>query len=115
MNEHLSQTEQLTSKRPKVAIVDRGYKGKKEVGSTEIISPKPLGKNATAYQKRKMRRYFRRRAAIEPVIGHMKKTYRMKRNYLKGVQGDVINAVMAGGYNNLSSRLLQLVCFHLCR
>ena len=54
-----------------------------------------------------MRANFRRRATIEPVIGHMKHTYRMKRNYLKGVQGDVINAVMAGAAFNFKRWLNQ--------
>jgi len=53
LNEHLFQTEELPGKRPKVTIVDRGYRGKTKIGSTEIISPKPLGKKAVAYQKRK--------------------------------------------------------------
>jgi IS5 family transposase len=42
----------------------------------------------------------RRRAAIEPVIGHLKDDHRMRRNYLKGRDGDRINAVLAAaGYN----------------
>jgi IS5 family transposase len=43
---------------------------------------------------------MRRRAAVEPVIGHMKAEHRMGRNYLKGRGGDRINAVLAAaGYN----------------
>jgi hypothetical protein len=43
---------------------------------------------------------MRRRAAIEPVIGHLKGDHRMGRNYLKGRDGDRINAVLAAvGYN----------------
>ena len=38
---------------------------------------------------------FRRRAAVEPVIGHLKSDYRLLRNYLKGVEGDMINTIMA--------------------
>jgi hypothetical protein len=42
----------------------------------------------------------RRRAAAEPVIGHMKAEHRMGRNYLKGRHGDRCNAVLAAaGYN----------------
>jgi hypothetical protein len=36
-----------------------------------------------------------RRAAVEPVIGHLKAEHRMGRNYLKGPEGDRINAVLA--------------------
>jgi hypothetical protein len=43
---------------------------------------------------------MRRRAAIKPVIGHLKDDHRMRRNHLKGRQGDRINAVRAAaGYN----------------
>jgi len=43
---------------------------------------------------------MRRRAAIEPVIGHMKSDHRMGRNRLKGRHGDRANAVLAAaGYN----------------
>ena len=38
----------------------------------------------------------RRRSAIEPVIGHLKNFGRMSRNYLKGVIGDIMNAVLSG-------------------
>jgi hypothetical protein len=41
-----------------------------------------------------------RRAAIEPVIGHIKAEQRLGRNYLKGRDGNRINAVLAAaGYN----------------
>jgi putative transposase len=47
------------------------------------------------YQKDKKRKQCRRRAAIEPIIGHLKSDYRMARNYLKGAIGDRINLLMA--------------------
>ena len=47
-----------------------------------------------------IRREMKRRAAIEPVIGHVKAEHRMDRNHLKGREGDRINAVLAAaGYN----------------
>ena len=43
---------------------------------------------------------MKRRAAVEPVIGHLKAEHRLGRNYLKGPEGDRINAVLAAaGYN----------------
>jgi transposase, IS5 family len=43
---------------------------------------------------------MKRRAAIEPVIGHAKAEHRLDRNYLKGRDGDRINAVLAAaGFN----------------
>lgn len=58
----------------------------------------------TAGQKRgvtqQIRRLMRRRAAVEPVIGHVKNEHRMGRNYLNGSKGDATNAVLAAvGYN----------------
>ena len=49
---------------------------------------------------RPLRREMKRRAAVEPVIGHMKAEHRMDRNYLKGRDGARANAVLAAaGYN----------------
>jgi len=45
-------------------------------------------------------RPFDARCAAEPVIGHLKDDHRLRRNYLKGRDGDRINAVLAAaGYN----------------
>jgi hypothetical protein len=47
-----------------------------------------------------IRREMKRRAAVEPVIRHMKAEHRMDRNYLKGRDGARANAVLvAAGYN----------------
>ena len=96
----LNQTERLTGKAPRNAWVDRGYKGKQLVGQTTINMPKPPLKRDTEYQKRKKRKHFRKRAAIEPIIGHLKQDYRVAKNYLKGQTGDSINFMMvATGFN----------------
>lgn len=93
----LEQVERLTGKKVQKVIVDRGYRTKKQFGTTQIIAPKPTKDPAkkAAYRKR-----FRRRAAIEPIIGHLKNQYRMNRNFLKGEIGDIINATMAGAAFN---------------
>jgi hypothetical protein len=36
-----------------------------------------------------------KRAAIEPIIGHLKSDFRLSRNLLKGQAGDEINVLMA--------------------
>jgi IS5 family transposase len=96
----LIQTKKLTGKSPINAWVDRGYKGKQLVGETIINMPKPPLKRDTEYQKRKKRKHFRKRAAIEPIIGHLKQDYRAAKNYLKGQTGDSINFMMAAaGFN----------------
>lgn len=43
-----------------------------------------------------VRRWMKRRQAIEPVIGHLKAEHRLSRNWLKGELGDAMNAILAG-------------------
>jgi len=83
------------------AVCDRGYRGTKEVGKTKISIPGVHLKRDTEEQKEAKREKFKRRAAIEPVIGHLKNDYRMARNYLKGFIGDQINLLMAACAWNL--------------
>ena len=64
----------LGGNRPKIATVDRGCKGHKQINGTQICIPAAPTKQATAYQKRKARQQFRRRAGIEPVISHLNRT-----------------------------------------
>jgi IS5 family transposase len=85
----------------KEAICDRGYVGKKEVDGVTISIPGKELKRDTKYQKEKKREKFRRRAAIEPIIGHLKSDHRMETNYLKGFIGDEINLLMAASAFNL--------------
>lgn len=104
----LKQTTELTGKTPKTATVDRGYKGNQIVGTTKINIPKPPLKRDTEYQKRKKRKHFRRRAAIEPIIGHLKQDHRVARNYLKGQVGDSINFMMAAAGFNFRKLMIKL-------
>ncbi len=87
------------------AICDRGYRGTKEVTiaehTIEISIPGTVLKKDTKAQKEVKKEKFRRRAAIEPIIGHMKSDYRMARNYLKGFAGDEINLLLAASAFNL--------------
>ena len=47
-----------------------------------------------------IKKMMKRRAAIEPVIGHIKNEHRMGRNHLAHSTGDAINAILAAaGYN----------------
>ena len=96
----LEQVWQITGSCPQVAICDRGYRGRTRVGDTEIVTPSRPKKSDTSSQRRKARLRFRRRAGIEPVIGHIKQDHRMARNFLKGVLGDAINLFMAAAAFN---------------
>jgi len=108
-NEHDSRTLKLAltsatknrTKPIKEAICDRGYRGKKKVENIEISIPGTKRKRDTKYQIELKRKKFRRRAAIEPIIGHLKSDYRLSRNYLKGFIGDEINLLLAASAWNL--------------
>ena len=70
------------------AICDRGYRGTSETIINDDIIPISIPgirlKRDTRQQIKIKKEKFKRRAAIEPIIGHMKSDHRMARNYLKG-------------------------------
>jgi IS5 family transposase len=94
-----AQVEQLTGVKPTQLFVDRGYRGAQHhPADTQVyLSGRKLSGT--------LKRLLRRRAAIEPVIGHLKQDHRMKRNYLKGQTGDQINALLVGSGFNLRKLL----------
>ena len=80
---------------PERIYVDKGYRGHNALKKTRVFR---------SGQKRgvhgQIKRELRRRSAVEPTIGHLKEEHRMGRNYLKGRDGDRINAVLAAaGFN----------------
>lgn len=94
---------------PKEVVYDRGGKGQKQIGQTVISTPdyRPL-KRDTEYQKRVKRKKFRRRAAIEPLIGHLKTDFRMGQNYLHGSNSPQVNAFLAATGWNLKKMMKKL-------
>lgn len=76
--------------------VDMGYRGHNHCGPETIhvdkrrrgSTPKPLW------------RWMKRRAAVEPTIGHLKSEHRLERNRLKGSRGDAINAILSAAAMN---------------
>lgn len=91
----LVQVERLTGVKPQRAIVDQGFRG------AEYHPPEV---QVLLCDKRKrtgsIKRLLKRRSAIEPIIGHSKQEHGLGRNYLKGQQGDCMNALLVGcGFN----------------
>lgn len=101
----IEQQQRLTGITLKNNFVDRGYRGVKEVLGTAIIIPDKPGKQRTVYQKQKLRTGFKRRAAIEPKIGHLKQDHRLSRNFYKGIKGDNINVMLAAAGMNFKRML----------
>lgn len=90
----------LTGKHPKTAKVDRGYRGKKQIGETEILIPSTPKKADSYYKRKKLSKAHKKRAAIEPIIGHIKADHQLNRNFYKGVVGDNINIMLAAAAFN---------------
>ena len=61
-----------------------------------------IGKNKKSEKK------CRSRAAIEPIIGHIKTDCRMFRNYQKGSIGDQMNAILAASAMNFRQYLKKI-------
>jgi IS5 family transposase len=76
----LEQIERLTSQTPRDVIVDKGYQGHGYQGEATVHVVRTIPKKAA----RAMQRMLKRRAAIEPTIGHLKSDNRLCRNHLTG-------------------------------
>ena len=103
LEESLAQSErvrqQIGGTRPQIATTDRGFRGITQVATTKIELPRKAKANSK-YQQEVARNRFRARAAIEPAISHLKTNHALGLNFLKGVAGDVHNALLSGiGYN----------------
>ena len=89
------------------AYVDKGYRGHTYPHKFKVYrSGQKRGITPT------IKKELRRRSAIEAVIGHLKTDGRLDRNFLKGRDGDRINAILVGaGYNyRLVLKWLRLLC-----
>lgn len=87
---------EVTGAMPQKVAVDKGYKGHGiELKDTHIFitgQKRGVTKN--------VKRWLKRRAVIEPVIGHAKNDGLLGKNYLKGTNGDKINVTLAAtGFN----------------
>ena len=102
----LGQVERITGYKPQEVFVDRGYRGHGVCDSQVFISGQKRGMNA------RLKRLLKRRQAVEPVIGHMKNDGLLGRNYLKGSQGDQMNAMLScAGHNmRIMMRKIRILC-----
>jgi transposase, IS5 family len=97
--EQIAQAERITGVGVERAYVDRGYRGHDADGARVFVAGQKRGVTPT------IRRERRRRSAIEPVIGHLKSDGHLGRNFLRGVEGDATNVILAAAGHNL--RLLR--------
>lgn len=101
----LEQMETGGQQLPKELVYDRGGKGKSEIKGVKISIPGVPRKTDTAYQKHTKRKKFRTRAAIEPIIGHLKSNFRLAQNYLLGETGSQINALLSATAWNMKKMM----------
>jgi IS5 family transposase len=85
--EQLEQAEILSGDRPDTTIMGLGYRGRAIDGVDILHRGKP---------KRLTRRqwsWVKRRQAVEPVIGNLKKDCRLRHNRVKGALGDALRVL----------------------
>ena len=58
-----------------------------------------------------LRRHWKRRSAIEPVIGHVKTDCGGNRNQLKGSEGDMLNILFAAAAFNMRKMMRGFALF----
>jgi transposase, IS5 family len=106
LGEAIEQVSILADRKPRMVIVDRGYRGAELDGIQILRSGQKRGITRTLHAM------IKRRSAIEPTIGHMKSDGRLGRNWLKGALGDALHAVLCGAGHNvrLLLRALRLFC-----
>lgn len=91
LKETVGQVEKLSGVRPDEVCLDRGYRGHNYDGGATVHIARGRHKRLNP----SLRKWLKRRSAIEPVIGHTKSDSRLDRNYLKGKEGDKINAILS--------------------
>jgi len=111
LSKQLTQTRSMIGEKARIknVFVDRGYRGHKHQGP-ESVSVDQLRRGAIP---KWLWRLMKRRAAIEPTIGHMKSEHRLERNRLKGTCGDAINALLSGVAMNFGKLLAWVGRFWL--
>lgn len=97
--DQITQTERITGVSER-ACVDRGYRSHDADKGRVFVSGQKRDVTPT------IRREIRRRAAIEPVIGHLKSDGHLGHNFLADTAGDAINVILAAAGHNL--RLLRV-------
>jgi IS5 family transposase len=81
---------EVVRERVRRVLVDLGYRGHDEPALTVEVVQRRRRHLSRAHQ-----RYWKRRNAIEPLIGHCKAGHRLERNHLKGLRGDQLNALLS--------------------
>lgn len=111
LSQCLEQMKRLSPVCPRHLFTDQGYRGHGHVSdeSTEIhVDKKRRGRTP-----RRLWKWMKRRAAVEPGIGHLKEEHRLSRNRLWGPEGDMANVILSASGMNFHKLLNALKAFWL--
>ena len=101
LSAQMKQVESLIANQVSEACVDMGYRGHDYDGAVTVhVDKRRRGRTSQARW-----RWMKRRAAVEPSIGHLKNEHRLERNRLKGTAGNEINAILAAAAMNFQKLL----------
>jgi transposase, IS5 family len=105
----MEQVNRIYSKKEhlKTVHVDMGYRGHDYAGPAEVI----VDRRRRGEIPKRVWRWMKRRAAVEPTIGHLKSHYRLDRNRLKGTAGDALNVLFSAAAFNFSKLLRFVLAF----
>jgi IS5 family transposase len=103
LNARLEQVERLYSKKEAVKTihVDMGYRSHDYTGPAEVL----VDQRRQGRISRRIWKGMKRRAAVEPTIGHLKAEHRLERNRLRGLRGDALNAILSAAAMNFGKLL----------
>lgn len=105
----MEQVDRIHGRKVKYLAGDRGYRGQQTSGNTEMLIPDVPKVSDSDYKKAKKHKLFRKRAGIEPIIGHCKSDHRLGRNFYKGLFGDSVNVMLAAAAFNLKRAMRALL------
>jgi transposase, IS5 family len=112
LKQALDDVREMVGRSPLRVAVDQGYKGHRLTGhphTAVYITGQRRGVTD------KIKRWLKRRAVVEPIIGHAKNDGLLGRNWLKGRAGDRCNALLAAAGFNLRQllRFLRSILYFL--
>ena len=98
LSESLWEAESNTGRSFTRLVVDKGYRGHNVKGKAVVMPERSRASSLST--KRSYKASLRRRCGIEAIISHLKKDHGLGLNYLQGIAGDGLNALLsATGYN----------------
>jgi IS5 family transposase len=107
LGDALTQAAAISGTEPGMACCDLGYRGHGYGGPCDV-------QIVNRYRRqidKTLRRYWKRRSAIEPVIGHVKTDCGGNRNQLKGSEGDMLNILFAAAAFNMRKLMRGFALF----